>query len=411
MKLSEDLISRGFVHQFSSESLEEITDGPSRTVYLGVDPTADSIHAGNLAVYMLLRRMRAAGHKVILLIGGGTGMIGDPKPDVERPLTPPDVVAERAQKLGAQASRLLGSEIEVVNNYDWLSKLDLIGFLRDIGKHFTVNNLMKKDAIAKRLESEEGITYTEFAYPLLQGYDFWHLFTHRGCDVQVSGSDQWGNITAGIELIRRKEGKTAYALTIPLITDAAGKKFGKSEGNAVWLDPEKTSVYAFYQFWLNQDDESVERYLKIFTDLSIEEIAGIMTAHTASPGARTAQRELARNATAIVHGKEEADRAERVSQYLFGEGWQGEIDAETRTMIASAAPTYAAVHGASVVDVLVGSGLASSKREAREFLSGGAITLNGEKIDETRRIEPADMASGIALLKRGKRNVCVLTLS
>lgn len=411
MKLSEDLISRGFVHQFSTESLEEITDGPSRTVYLGVDPTADSIHAGNLAVYMLLRRMRAAGHKVILLIGGGTGMIGDPKPDVERPLTPPDVVAERAQKLGAQASRLLGSEIEVVNNYDWLSKLDLIGFLRDIGKHFTVNNLMKKDAIAKRLESEEGITYTEFAYPLLQGYDFWHLFTHRGCDVQVSGSDQWGNITAGIELIRRKEGKTAYALTIPLITDAAGKKFGKSEGNAVWLDPEKTSVYAFYQFWLNQDDESVERYLKIFTDLSIEEIAGIMAAHTASPGARTAQRELARNATAIVHGKEEADRAERVSQYLFGEGWQGEIDAETRTMIASAAPTYAAAHGASVVDVLVGSGLASSKREAREFLSGGAITLNSEKIDETRQIEPADMASGIALLKRGKRNVCVLTLA
>lgn len=411
MKLSEDLISRGFVHQFSTESLEEITDGPSRTVYLGVDPTADSIHAGNLAVYMLLRRMRAAGHKVILLIGGGTGMIGDPKPDVERPLTPPDVVAERAQKLGAQASRLLGSEIEVVNNYDWLSKLDLIGFLRDIGKHFTVNNLMKKDAIAKRLESEEGITYTEFAYPLLQGYDFWHLFTHRGCDVQVSGSDQWGNITAGIELIRRKEGKTAYALTIPLITDAAGKKFGKSEGNAVWLDPEKTSVYAFYQFWLNQDDGSVERYLKIFTDLTTEEIAGIMAAHTASPGARTAQRELARTATAIVHGKGEADRAERVSQYLFGEGWQGEIDAETRTMIASAAPTYATTDDASVVDVLVASGLASSKREAREFLSGGAITLNGEKIDESRQIAPADMTSGIALLKRGKRNVCVLTLA
>lgn len=336
-------------------------------------------------------------------------MIGDPKPDVERPLTPPEVVAERTRKLVAQARRLLGEDLAVVNNYDWLSKLDLIGFLRDIGKHFTVNNLMKKDAIAKRLESEEGITYTEFAYPLLQGYDFWHLFTERGCDVQVSGSDQWGNITAGIELIRRKEGKTAYALTIPLITDAAGKKFGKSEGNAIWLDPQKTSVYAFYQFWLNQDDESVERYLKIFTDLSLEEIAGIMAAHATTPGARTAQRELARNATTIVHGHLEAERAERVSQYLFGDGWDGDLDDDMKNMIATAAPTCPVSDGTDIIDVLVASGLATSKREAREFLAGGAVTLNGQKVDESRVVGANDIATGLALLKRGKRNVCVLT--
>lgn len=408
MSLSQDLRDRGFVYQFSSETLEEIVDGAKRTVYLGVDPTADSIHAGNFAVYMLLRRLRAAGHSVILLFGGGTGMIGDPKPDVERPLTPPEVVAERTQKLVVQAKRLLGEDLVVVNNYDWLSKLDLIGFLRDIGKHFTVNNLMKKDAIAKRLESDEGITYTEFAYPLLQGYDFWHLFTEKGCDVQVSGSDQWGNIMAGVELIRRKEGKAAYALTIPLITDANGKKFGKSEGNAVWLDADKTSVYAFYQFWLNQDDAAVEKYLKIFTDLSLEDIAAVMQKHTENPGARCAQRELARGATGIVHGVDEVARAERVSEFLFGDGYTNELDDATRNMIASAAPTYAPREGESLADVLVASGLASSKREAREFLSNGAVSINGQKADEPRALTDADFASGIALLKRGKRNVCVL---
>ena len=411
MSLADTLRARGFVYQFSSETLEEITDpsaGKRRTFYLGVDPTADSIHAGNLAVYMMLRHIKAAGHSVILLIGGGTGMIGDPKPDVERPLTPPEEVAARAAKISAQVSRLIGSDVPVVNNYDWLSKLDLIGFLRDIGKHFTVNSLMKKDAIAKRLESEEGITYTEFAYPLLQGYDFWHLFKTHGCDVQVSGSDQWGNIMAGVELIRRKENVSAYALTIPLITDASGKKFGKSEGNAVWLDPEKTSVYGFYQFWLNQDDASVEQYLKIFTDISLDEIASIIVAHQENPGARTAQRELARAATAVVHGIEESARAERVSEYLFGSDWQGAVDADMQQMIATAAPTHTPAVGESLADVLVASGLASSKREAREFLSSGAVTLNGEKVDETRVLQDVDFAASIALLKRGKRNVCVL---
>ncbi len=403
---SETLRARGFAYQFSSENLGEITDGPKRAVYLGVDPTADSIHAGNLAGYMLLRHFADAGHRVILLIGGGTGMIGDPKPDVERPLVSPEVVAERAQKLAAQANQLLGGEVEVVNNADWLVHLNLLDFLRDIGKHFTVNNLMKKDAIAKRLESEEGITYTEFAYPLLQAYDFWHLFTTRGVDVQISGSDQWGNVTAGIDLIRRKEGKTAYALTMPLITDkATGKKFGKSEGNAVWLDPTMTSPFEFYQFWLNGSDESVEDYLKIFTLLPLESIAEGIREQQANPGARAAQKLLASEVTALVHGAQTAASVAAASSALFGEA---AIDGSTAELLRVQAPTLAVREGDSLVDVLVASGLASSKREVRQFLADGAVTLNGAKVDESRVISNEDFQHGIALLKRGKRHARVL---
>lgn len=408
MKLSETLRARGFVYQFSSETLEEITDGEKRTVYLGVDPTAESIHAGNFANYMLLRHFADAGHKVILLIGGGTGMIGDPKPDVERPLTPPDVVAARAEKLAAQAKNLLGGvEIEVVNNYDWLSKLDLIGFLRDIGKHFTVNNLMKKDAIATRLQSEEGITYTEFAYPLLQGYDFWHLFTTRGVDVQVSGSDQWGNIMAGVELIRRKEAKPAYALTIPLITDkATGKKFGKSEGNAVWLDPEMTAPFQFYQFWLNASDESVEDYLKIFTMMTLEEIAAVMGEQRSNPGARAAQKRLAYEVAKLVHGDDAARAAMDATAVLFGEV---ELSAENAAVLKSVHSTTVS-EGADIIDVLLEGGLASSKREARQFVDDGAVTLAGKKVEPGRTVSVSDFTDGVAILKRGKRNVVVLVL-
>lgn len=413
MKLSETLRARGFVYQFSSETLEEITDGAPRTVYLGIDPTAESIHAGNFANYMLLRHFVEAGHKVVLLIGGGTGMIGDPKPDVERPLTPPEVVAARAEKLAAQAKNLLGGvEIEVVNNYDWLSKLDLIGFLRDIGKHFTINNLMKKDAIAKRLESEEGITYTEFAYPLLQGYDFWHLFTTRGVDVQVSGSDQWGNIMAGVELIRRKEGKSAYALTIPLITDkATGKKFGKSEGNAVWLDPEMTTPFEFYQFWLNASDESVEDYLKVFTLLSLDEIVAVMDEQHSNPSARAAQKKLAEEVTKLVHGEVNALAAREASELLFGEKNIRNVNLEAREMLKTDAPTSSVQIGETIVDILVSSKLASSKRESRQFIADGAVLLNGSAVaDEKQNVQMDDFIDEIAVLKRGKRNVVVLVL-
>lgn len=412
-KLSETLRERGYVYQHSSETLEEITDGPKRTVYLGVDPTADSIHVGNLAAYMLLRRFAEAGHKVILLIGGGTGMIGDPKPDVERPLLSAEEIASRSEKLRKQAEKLLGGiQVELVNNHDWLGKLKLIEFLRDTGKHFTVNALIKKDAIGVRMKSEEGISFTEFSYPLLQAYDFWHLFTEQGCDVQIGGSDQWGNIVAGVDLIRRKENKLAYALTIPIITDkATGKKFGKSEGNAVWLDPEKTTPYAFYQFWLNTSDESVSDYLKLFTLLSDAEIDAAMELQKRSPKEREAQQLLARQITSLVHGEEEAMRVEQVSAVLFGDEDISELDEHALGMLRTAAPSYEVEPKSLLIDTLVGAKLASSKTEARRFISEKAVQLNGEPVTEVdRKLSAKDFHTSVALLKRGKKNVCVLQL-
>ena len=412
-KLSEILKSRGYVYQHSSEKLGEITDGPKRTVYLGVDPTADSIHVGNLAAYMLLRRFADAGHKVILLIGGGTGMIGDPKPDVERPLLSIEEITARSEKLKVQAEKVLGGlEVQLVNNYDWLGSLDLISFLRDTGKYFTVNSLIKKDAISARMKSEEGISFTEFSYPLLQGYDFWHLFNEYKCDVQIGGSDQWGNIVAGVELIRRKENKTAYALTIPIITDkASGKKFGKSEGNAVWLDAEKTSPYAFYQFWFNASDESVKDFLKLFTLLSDAEIEAVMELHKRDHKERHAQKTLAREVTTLVHGADVSETVEKVSSVLFDDAGLGGLDDGALAMLKSAAPTHEVAAGNLIVDVLVESKLASSKREARLFLKDKAVSLNGEIVpEEKQQLIPENFYNNVALLKRGKKNVCVLVL-
>ncbi len=413
MKLSEILRTRGLVHQFSSETLEEITDGKKRTLYIGVDPTADSIHVGNLAAYMLLRRFADAGHKVILLVGGGTGMIGDPKPDVERPLLDKDTITARVEKLKMQVTKLFGGiEVEVVNNADWLEKLSLIEFLRDIGKYFTVNNLVKKDAISARMKSAEGISFTEFSYPLLQAYDFWHLFTEHACDVQIGGSDQWGNIVSGVDLIRRKENKIAYALTIPIITDkATGKKFGKSEGNAVWLDSSMTSPYVFYQFWLNTSDESASDYLKIFTLLSDMEIGAVTELHRRDTKGRHAQKTLARELTTLVHGVDEAGRAELVTQVLFGEEDLSVLDTEAVATLRAAAPLYEVQADTLLLDALVGAKLASSKTEARRFMKEKAVFLNDECVtDIEKKFDLKDFQNGIALLKRGKRNVCVLTL-
>lgn len=407
--LSDVLRERGYVNQFSSESLEEITDREKRTVYLGVDPTADSIHLGNFVQYMFLRRFADAGHRIILIIGGGTALAGDPKPDVERSLTDASVVAQRAAKLRAQAEKILGGvELTLVNNADWLTKLNLMEFLRDTGKHFTVNNLIKKDAISARLESTDGISFTEFSYPLLQAYDFWHLHKEYGCDVQIGGSDQWGNIIAGVDLIRRKEGTKAYALSSPLIIErSTGKKFGKSEGNAIWLDPEKTTPFEFYQFFLNTEDDMVEELMLKFTLISKSEIDSILAEHASNPGARTAQRMLAHAVTTLVHGEEEAAGAERVSQLLFG----GEMPTEGDwTMIAKSAPSQVVHEGSHILDVLVETKLASSKREAREYISGNAITLNGTTVSEDRPLNASDFQNGHALLKRGKRSVAVLRL-
>ena len=411
MSLSKELENRGFIHQCSAD-VAEVLDGEKRTIYHGVDPTADSIHAGNFASWMLLRHLVKAGHKVILLVGGGTGMIGDPKPDVERPLTPPAEVAKRVEKLSAQAKRLLGDEVMFVNNHDWLGELKLIDFLRDIGKHFTVNELIKKDAIATRLKSDNGISYTEFAYPLLQGYDYLELNKKYGCDVQVGGSDQWGNIIAGVELIRKKEQKTVYAITIPLIIDkATGKKFGKSEGNAVWLDAEKTTPFTFYQFWLNVGDENVIDYLKIFTLLSLEEIATLEEAVKNDPGARVAQKRLAEEITTIIHGKETAITVANVSDVIFGNRALHEMTSGEREILVRNAPTTKVALGGNIVDVLVETGLASSKREARTFVESGAVSVNAIKcIELTDVLEARHFSDGLAILKRGKKQVHILEI-
>jgi tyrosyl-tRNA synthetase len=411
MKLSEELQSRGFVHQFIGESLSDVVDVEKRVIYHGIDPTADSAHAGNFVSWLLLRHLAQHGHKIIFLVGGGTGMIGDPKPDVERTLLTKEQVKKNVAGLRAQATKIFGDlEVEFVNNAEWLTELNLIDFLRDIGKYFTVNELIKKEAIASRLSREDGISYTEFAYPLLQGYDFLQLNRKYGCDMQVSGSDQWGNIVTGVELIRRKENKKAFALTSPMIIDkATGKKFGKSEGNAVWLDPEKTTPYQFYQFWLNASDESAIDYLKLFTFLPLEEIASIEKDFELNPGARAAQKKLAFEVSVLVHGIKAAEAALEVSELLFGGGSVVGISAEARAILITSAPTKEVSVGDNLVDVLVASELATSKREARTFIESNAVSLQEEKCTDIElQLQESHFSDGLALLRRGKKQLCVL---
>ena len=410
MKLHQELTERGFIHQ-TSAPIEEILDGPKRTIYFGVDPTAESIHAGNFVGYMLMRHLAKAGHNVIMLAGGATGRIGDPKPDVERPLLPEEEITRRVNKLQAQAKNLIGvDDLRIVNNYDWFKDINLLDFLREIGKHFTVNELMKKEAISKRLTSEIGLSYTEFAYPLIQGYDYLELYRQYGCDVQIGGSDQWGNIISGVDLVRRKEQQSVYALTLPLVVDkATGKKFGKSEGNAVWLDSEKTTPYEFYQFWLNASDESAIDYLKLFTFLSLEEITSIAKDFEMNPGARAAQKKLAFEVTVLVHGVDAAQATLEVSELLFGGGSVVGISAEAKQILMSSAPTKEVSIGDSLVDVLVASELATSKREARTFVESNAVSLQEEKCTDVDQVLTEEhFSEGLALLRRGKKQMCVL---
>lgn len=410
MKLHQELTERGFIHQ-TSAPIEEILDGPKRTIYFGVDPTAESIHAGNFVGYMLMRHLAKAGHNVIMLAGGATGRIGDPKPDVERPLLPEEEITRRVNKLQAQAENLIGvDDLRIVNNYDWFKNINLLDFLRDIGKHFTVNELMKKEAIAKRLTSEIGLSYTEFAYPLIQGYDYLELHRQFGCDIQIGGSDQWGNIISGVDLVRRKEQQSVYALTLPLVVDkATGKKFGKSEGNAVWLDPEKTTPYEFYQFWLNASDESAIDYLKLFTFLDLERIGQIEKDFEMNPGARAAQKELAFEVTTLVHGTNAAESAREVSELLFAGGSVVGISAAAKEILMTSAPTNNVSVGDSLVDVLVASELATSKREARTFIESNAVSLQEEKSTDIYQVlKEEHFSDGLTLLRRGKKQLCVL---
>lgn len=414
-KLSEILNERGYVYQFSAEKLVEITDDKKRTVYLGIDPSADSLHVGNLQAMLMLRRFLEDGHRVILLVGGGTGMIGDPSgKSEERNLLDEQTIDANARAIEAQAKRLFGGlDFTLENNAKWLRKLELIPFLRDIGKHFAVNTMLQRDSVKGRIDREgEGISYTEFSYMLLQSYDFLHLHEEYDCDLQIGASDQWGNIASGIDLVRRKTGKTVYGLTSPLlINKSTGKKFGKSESGAVWLDPEKTSPFSFYQFWFNVEDESVEEYLLKMTLVPKVEIDAVMIMQKRDKKERHAQRLLAHAVTELVHGSAAAEEAEKISQVLFGSADMDGLDAHAAQALQAAAPSFGVTPGLPIVDVLVGSQLAGSKREARQFLADGAVTLGGRVLDEGFEFSQEDFSHGIAILRRGKRNVCVLTLA
>lgn len=410
MSLSEELKQRGFIHQTSNEDLGLIFDQEKRTVYHGIDPSADSAHVGNMVIWMMLKHLTNSGFKLVFLVGGGTGMIGDPKPDSERQLKTREEVNENVQKIKKQAEKFFeGTEVIFVDNYDWLGKLSLIEFLRDVGKNFTVNDLLKKDAIKTRLDSETGLSYTEFAYPILQGFDYLQLYKNNQATLQVGGSDQWGNMVTGIDLIRRKEQAEVFVSTVPLVVDkATGKKFGKSEGNAVWLDGAQTSPYKFYQFWLNTSDESAEDYLKIFTLLPISEITEIVEKGRQNPSDRLTQKTLAKSVTTLVHSEEQAESAEVVSRILFG----GEVDnitEEQKQMLLDTAPSSQLGENKNITDVLVETGLAQSKREARTFIEGGAVRCGGNKIDsEDYEISDTDFTSNILLLNRGKKNLHIL---
>ncbi len=372
MNLVNELKDRGLVQDVSAD-LEKIL-ATKRTIYIGTDPTADSLHVGHLAWVVLMKRLSDVGHKIILLVGGGTGMIGDPKEKGERSLLAIENIDKNASALAEQLRSLLGDRAEfvMVNNAEWLREVKLLDFLRDVGKHFTVNELIKRDLIKRRLSiAEDSISYTEFTYSLLQAYDYRELNQRYGCDLQVGGSDQWTNILSGVDLIRKRDGKEVFAFSFPLITDKSGRKFGKSEGNAVWLDTLKTSPFLFHQFWLNVEDEKVIDYLKIYTFLTLAEISEIEGEWNKDKSSRFAQKRLADEVTRFVHG----------------------ANIELETVVVDVAATDL------VVDVLVSTGLASSKREAREFIESGAVTIDGERVTDVNTL----VKNGV--LQRGKRKM------
>lgn len=397
---ADDLRARGLV-EHTSAPLEEILKKP-RTVYLGVDPSADSMQAGNLVVVLLMKRLADAGHKIVLLVGGGTGMIGDPKEKGERPLADKKTVEHNKRAIKRQMERIIGKSVPVIDNAAWLMKIKLVPFLRDIGKHFTINELIKRDIIKRRLETpDESLSYTEFAYSLLQGYDYLHLFRTRGVTVQIGASDQWTNILSGVELIRRKDGGEAFALTCPLVTDASGKKFGKSEGNAVWLDAKKTSPFDFYQFWINQPDSMVEKYLHMYTFLPLSEIQGIMKAHTVNPPLRGAQKKLAKEVTELVHGRHKTTEAVNASTAMYGR------ETLLKETIASLPFVTCTPGVCDTILLLVSEGFKVSKSEARRLLQAKGIRLNGITTVEDRTLQDGDFIEGAALLEKGKTRVAV----
>src|SRR5262245_33955198 len=391
-----------------------LAEGP-RVVYCGFDPTADSLHVGSLLPLLALRRFQLAGHRPIVLIGGGTGLIGDPSGKAgERPLSPQDQVAVWAERLKAQTARFLdfgqgASQAALVDNYEWLSRLDVIAFLRDIGKEFPVGAMLAKESVRTRLgRAEAGLSYTEFSYQILQSYDYLELWRTRGCTIQIGGSDQWGNITAGIELIRRKTVGSAYAHTLPLVTKGDGTKFGKTETGTIWLDPAKTSPYEMYQFWLNTADTDVDRFLKYFTLLPLEALEDLRQARTRAPERREAQRVLAREVTALVHGDQAVREAQDIAEALFSGAVASLSPANLDEAIRGAPRTELPLENGvtlPLVDVLLSTGLVSSKRAARELITSGAVELNGERVKDPSKAVSRDTAlhGRYLILRKGKK--------
>lgn len=403
MTLYEDLMYRGLIKDVASADLKKVLDGEPISFYWGTDPTADSLHIGHYSSLITAKRLAKAGHHPILLVGGATGLIGDPRPTAEREIVSKETIQNNIEGIKKQIDSLFEGKAEVVNNYDWFKDFSLIDFLRDTGKYININYMLDKDIIRRRLET--GITFAEFTYTLMQGYDFLHLYETKNVVMQVEGSDQWGNITTGIDLINKKLGKEVHAFTMPLILDSNGNKFGKSEGNALWLDKNKTSSYKLYQYLINSDDSKVEEYLKVFTFLSKEEIEDVMKKHNEKPELRFAQQTLAREFIKDLHGEEEYQKAEKISKALFTD----QIYSLTKNEILDAlqgVPTFKLEKGISLIDLLVNNNICSSRREAREFLSAGAIRINNIQVQDENMVISDDslISNEILILKKGKKN-------
>ena len=400
MTLFEDLEWRGLVQNISSPELIDRLNKGGMTFYIGTDPTADSMHIGHYSSFLISKRLAKAGHHPILLVGGATGLIGDPKPSSERPLISKEEVEKNIKGLTAQAKKIFG--FDVVNNWDWTKDVNICDFLRDYGKYFNVNYMLAKDHVKSRMDV--GITYAEFSYMLLQAMDFYYLFKEHNCELQVAGSDQWGNITSGIELIRKKLDKEAYGMVMPLVTDSTGKKFGKTEGNALWLDKEKTSSYELYQYLINLEDSMIIDYLKKLTFLTKEEIEEIEKSHNEHPELREAHKALAREIITDLHGKESYEKAVKISESLFS----GDIKSFNGRDVLDAfkgLEPFNVSEDTNIVDLLVNNEICSSKREAREFINNGSITLNGEKVTDLEMVVSKDkcIENKYIVVRRGKK--------
>lgn len=420
MTFLDDLRWRGLVYDETPGLEDHLAEG-SRVGYIGFDPTADSLHVGSLLQIMGLRRFQQHGHTPVALVGGGTGLIGDPSgKKAERQLLTREAVEANAEGIRQQLERFLdfggANAARMANNADWLTEVSLTDFLRDVGKHFTVQQMTARESVRRRLEDEVGLSFTEFSYQLLQAYDFLVLHEREGCTVQIGGSDQWGNITAGTDLVRREGGK-AHGLVQPLVTNAAGTKFGKTEAGTVWLDAERTSPYRFYQFWLHTDDRDVVDYLRWFTELPREEVGALAEAAEARPGAREAQRVLAREVTALVHGAEATEAAERAGQALFG-GDLASLPAAALDEVFEEAPSVERPaaefegEGVTVVDLLVDAGLAASKGEARRLVRGGGVRVGDARVEgDDPRVTAGDAIDGrVLVLRKGKKSVALVRL-